>query len=374
MNYSLYLLQSSLKFSDFKVPLLGYVTAFVVTLILIPPVLLIVKKFKLFDRPNARKVHTEPKPTFGGIAILAGTFISLLIWYKFPEHPSIITFLLSVAVLMIVGIMDDLKDLAVRYKLIIQVGVATLLAVSGIRISSFGGLFGVGELHLAAQYTITVLTIVGIINAFNFIDGIDGLAGGMGFMSLITLGLFLNLSDDPGFALMSFALAGSLLAFLYFNFNPARIFMGDTGSLALGLIISVLCIQLMKRNAIAPVPIVPNIYIFTLGLVMIPVFDTLRVFGARLWKGQSPFSPDKTHIHHLITKEGFSHGFATRIICVIHAFILILVYWMKNLQPEFQLLVLIVIMVVLIFLFRNISWLKKFIKPDKKTSVHQSSL
>lgn len=372
MNNSLYLLQSSLKFSDFKIPLLGYVTAFVVTLILIPPVILLVKKLKLFDLPNARKVHTEPKPTFGGFAILAGTFISLLIWYKFPEHPSIIAFLLAVAILMVVGIMDDLKDLAVRYKLIIQVAVASLLAVSGTRITSFGGLFGVGELELTAQYTITVLTIVGITNAFNFIDGIDGLAGGMGFMSLITLGIFLILSDDPGFGLMAFALAGSLLAFLYFNFNPARIFMGDTGSLALGFIVSILCIQLMKRNAIAPVPVVPNIYIFTLGLVMIPVFDTLRVFGIRLWKGLSPFSADKTHIHHLITREGFSHGFATRIICVIHGFILILVYWMKNIRPELQLLVLVGIMILLILFFRNIGLLKKIIKPERKEAVQQS--
>ena len=94
MNNAIYLLQTDLKFSDFKVPLLGYVTAFVVTLILIPPVLLIVKKFKLFDRPSERKEHTDPKPTFGGIAILAGTIIALMIWYKFPNHPSVITFLL----------------------------------------------------------------------------------------------------------------------------------------------------------------------------------------------------------------------------------------------------------------------------------------
>lgn len=369
MNHFFYLIQSTLRFSDFKTAVLCYVTAFVITLVLIPPVLFLVKKFQFFDLPNERKEHQEPKPTFGGIAILAGTLISLLIWFQFSYHPSFITFLISVLVLMGVGILDDLKDLAVRYKLILQVGVASLITIAGIRITSFGGLFGVGELNLLAQYTFTVLTIVGIINAFNFIDGIDGLAGGMGFMSLVTLGIFLTLSQDTAFALIAFALAGSLLAFLYFNFNPSRIFMGDTGSLVLGFVIAVLCVQLMKRNAITPSPIVPNIYVFTLGLVLIPVFDSLRVFSIRLWKGQSPFSPDKTHIHHLITREGFSHGFATRILCIIHGFILILVYWIKNIQPEYQLLVMLGLMLLLILVFLNIGWWKKFFQPRTNASV-----
>jgi UDP-N-acetylmuramyl pentapeptide phosphotransferase/UDP-N-acetylglucosamine-1-phosphate transferase len=98
----------------------------------------------------------------------------------------------------------------------------------------------------------------------------------------------------------------------------------------LGFVIAVLCVQLMKITSIHPAPVVPNIYVFTLGIVMIPVFDTLRVFGTRIWKGRSPFSADKTHIHHLITNKGFTHAFAARIICVFHGFILILVYWLKD--------------------------------------------
>ena len=362
MNNHLYLLQSNLNFADFKFALLCYVTAFVLTLIFIPPVLVMVKRFKLFDKPNARKEHITPTPTFGGIAIFAGTIVSLLFWYKFNNHLSVITFFLSIFIIFGVGFMDDLRDLAARYRFIIEIGLASLLAISGIRITSFGGLFGITELNIFAQYTITVLTIVGITNAFNLIDGVDGLAGGMGFMSLITLGIFLVLSKDFNNAIVAFALAGSLLAFLYFNFNPARIFMGDTGSLMLGFIIAVLCVQLMKINAIATTPVVPYIHIFTLGLVMIPVFDTLRVFGIRLWNGRSPFSADKTHIHHLITNAGFSHNLATIIICILHGFILLLVFMMKNLNPELQLLVLAASMIIFIFLLNNIGLLKKFIK------------
>src|SRR4026208_400658 len=364
MNSHLTLLQASLNFSDFKFGLLTYVMAFVLTLIFIPPVIFMVKRFKLFDRPNARKEHSVPTPTFGGISIFTGMMVSLLFWFKFYNHPSIITFFLSMILLFGVGIMDDLKDLAARYKLVIEVGVASLLAVSGIRITSFGGLFGITELHIMAQYIITVVTIVGITNAFNLIDGIDGLAGGLGFMSLVTLALFLTLSKDLNYAMIAFALGGALLGFLYFNFNPARIFMGDTGSLVLGFVIAVLCVKLMKINSIHPTPVVPNIYVFTLGIVMIPVFDTLRVFGTRIWKGHSPFSADKTHIHHLVTNKGFTHGFAARVICVFHGFILILVYWLKDWKPEVQIFVLICCMGLLVYLFNRIGVLKKYFKPS----------
>jgi len=372
MNNHFRLLQVSLDFSDFKFGLLTYVMAFVLTLIFIPPVIFMVKRFKLFDRPNARKEHLVPTPTFGGISIFAGMMVSLLFWFKFYNHPSIITFFLSMILLFGVGIMDDLKDLAARYKLVIEAGVASLLAVSGIRITSFGGLFGINELHIMAQYIITVVAIVGITNAFNLIDGIDGLAGGLGFMSLVTLGIFLTISKDLNYAMIAFALAGALLGFLYFNFNPARIFMGDTGSLMLGFVIAFLCVQLMKVNAIHPTPVVPNIYVFTLGIVMIPVFDTLRVFGTRIWKGRSPFSADKTHIHHLITNKGFTHAFAARIICVFHGFILILVYWMKNWKPELQVVALFCCMLAIVYLFSRIGILKKYFNPTASIPAPQT--
>lgn len=372
MIHHLNLLQANINFTDFKVGLLSYVMAFVLTLIFIPPVIFMVKRFRLFDRPNARKEHSVPTPTFGGIAIFAGTITSLLFWFKFSNHPATITFILSMVLLCGVGIMDDLKDLAARYKLVIEAGLASLLAVAGIRITSFGGLFGVNELHIAAQYIITVVTIVGITNAFNLIDGIDGLAGGLGFMSLVTLGIFLTISKDINYAMIAFSLAGALLGFLYFNFNPARIFMGDTGSLVLGFVIAVLCVQLMKVNALYTAPVVPNIYVFTLGIVMIPVFDALRVFGMRIWKGHSPFSADKTHIHHLITNKGFTHSFAARIICVVHGFILILAYWMKNLKPELQVAMLFCCMFCAIYCFKRIGVLKKYFKPAHSILTTQS--
>jgi UDP-N-acetylmuramyl pentapeptide phosphotransferase/UDP-N-acetylglucosamine-1-phosphate transferase len=353
MNNHPHLLQLDLYFHDYKSALLCFITAFVVTLIAIPPIIHLIKKYRLYDVPNARKEHSTPIPTMGGIAIVAGMMMALFLWFPLTNQIAQISFFFSIVVLFALGIMDDLKDLSAKYKFLIQISLATLIALSGIRITSFDGLFGIYELPLSAQYTFTILAITGITNAFNLIDGIDGLAGGIGFMSLITLGLFLTMSGDVNTALIAFALAGALFAFLYFNFNPAKIFMGDTGSLVLGFVVAVLCIRLMQVNVMIPNPIVLNAPVFVLGIVLIPVFDTIRVFSTRIWKGKSPFEADRTHIHHLLTNQGFSHGFAAKLICFLHGFVLIEVYWLRAFKPELILVILIAFMLAATALLKS---------------------
>lgn len=360
-----YLLQINLHFHDYKFALLCFVTAFVVTLLAIPPIITLINRYKLYDIPNARKEHRMPVPTMGGIAIVGGMLFSLLLWLPFHYELGQIAFFLSVIVLLAVGIMDDLKDLSAKYKLAIQIGLATLITLSGIRINSFDGLFGIHELPVFSQYTFTILAIVGITNAFNLVDGIDGLAGGLGFMSLVTLGIFLTFSGDVNTALIAFALAGGVLAFLYFNFNPARIFMGDTGSLVLGFVIAVLCIRLMQINVHAVNPVLQHSPVFVLGIVLIPVFDTLRVFAIRIWRGKSPFEADRTHIHHLLTNSGFSHAFAARVICFFHALILLEVYVLRDMKQEYSLLLLLLFMLLLSLVLKNSRVFVKSAKFDK---------
>ncbi|MDP9230436.1 MAG: undecaprenyl/decaprenyl-phosphate alpha-N-acetylglucosaminyl 1-phosphate transferase, partial [Bacteroidota bacterium] len=165
------LLQINLYFPDYKFALLCFVTAFTVCLITIPPIISFVKKYHLCDIPNSRKEHTLPIPTMGGIAITAGMLVALFLWFPFAGQASITSFFFSIVILFAIGIMDDLKDLPARYKFVIEVGLAFMIALSGIRITSFSGLFGINELPIAAQYTVTILAIVGITNAFNLIDG-----------------------------------------------------------------------------------------------------------------------------------------------------------------------------------------------------------
>lgn len=366
-----YFLQLDLYFRDYKFALLCFVTAFVVTLIVIPPIIQLIKKYKLYDVPNARKEHSNPIPTMGGIAILAGMMAALLLWFPFHTEAAQVCFFLSIAVLFALGIMDDLKDLSAKYKFVVQIALAGLIALAGIRITTFDGLFGIYELPVSAQYSFTILAIVGITNAFNLIDGIDGLAGGLGFMSLITLGMFLTMNGDVNTALIAFALAGGILAFLYFNLNPARIFMGDTGSLVLGFVVAVLSLRLMQVNVQVSSPVLPHATVFVLGIVLIPVFDTLRVFATRIWNGRSPFMADKTHIHHLLTNQGFSHGFAAKVICFFNAFILMEVYWLRNMKQEWTLVILAGILLAGTLMLKNLGMIYPA-RPKEKSSLPEA--
>lgn len=348
------LLQIDLSFSAFKLGILAFVTAFVVAMIVMPPLIRIIYRFKLFDVPDNRKEHATPIPTMGGLASIAGMAVACALWFQFTQDIFTVSFFFSMAVLLAIGMMDDLKNLPARYKFAIQIAVALLIAFSGVRLTSFNGLFGINELPVSTQYTFTVLALVGITNAFNLIDGIDGLAGGLGFMSLVILGIFLTLSGDANDAIVAFALGGGLLGFLYYNFNPAKIFMGDTGSLVLGFVVSVLCIKLIQLNTGIRSPILPHAPVFAVSVVLIPVFDTLRVFALRIWSGRSPFSPDKNHIHHLLTNNGWNHSVAAKLLCCVHAFALGLGYFLKNLPQITGLSILFSFMLFVILVFRKL--------------------
>jgi len=356
------LLQIELNFSDYKFGLLCFISAFVIAMVCIPPIITLVNKYRLHDIPDSRKEHSLPTATLGGIAIVIGMTLSIALWFPSSFPGEMVTCFFSMAVLCAMGITDDLNDLSPKYKFIVEIALACLIALSGIRINTFGGLFGLNELPITAQYSFTILAIVGIINAFNFIDGIDGLAGGMGFMSLITIGIFLTIGNDTNFALVAFALAGSVLGFLFFNMNPAKIFMGDTGSLVVGFILSILCTRFIQGNSNAAQPIIKAAPLFALGMVLIPVFDAVRVSSLRIWKGQSPFQPDRTHLHHLLTNAGISHTLTSKIICAIHGFVLIEVYWLREMKPIFILLMLIATMMLVTIAFYNVHRLTKLKK------------
>ncbi len=348
------LLQLNLDFHLYRVGMLCFVTAFVIAMLLIPPLIYIIKHFKLYDVPDLRKEHSSPIPTMGGIAVCISMAMACMLWFHFSKDFFTVSFFFSIVILFALGIMDDTNGMKARNKLVIQLALASLIAFSGVRISSLNGILGVYELPLSAQYTITVLAIAGVTNAFNLIDGIDGLAGGLGFMSLVILGLFLTLSSDVNIALIAFALAGGLLGFLYYNFNPARIFMGDTGSLVLGFVTAVLTVRLVQLNATGNLVVLPHSPVFALSLIMIPVFDTLRVFSLRIWKGRSPFDPDKTHIHHLLTNNGWSHNFSAKLICGVHGLILVAGYFLKDIRQEFGILILFSFMFLTVLIFKRL--------------------
>lgn len=340
--------------NEFKLGIISFVTAFVVAMLFMPLFIKLLHRFRLFDEPDSRKVHTTPIPTMGGVVIFLATAISCSLWFTFSNSIFIAAFFFSLTVLFIVGILDDLHNIVAANKLLIQLAIASLIAFSGVRLTSLNGLFGIYELPIYGQYTLTVVAITGITNAFNLIDGIDGLAGGIGFLSLLVLGNLLTLSSHPNEALLAFSLAGALVGFLYYNMNPARIFMGDTGSLVLGFVVAVLTVLLIQVNTVTAKPFLTHAPIYGLSIVLIPVFDTLRVFALRIWQGKHPFAPDKTHIHHLLTNNGWTHKFTNRLICSLHAGVLVLTYLLKKLPQELGLAILSATMLLSVFTLRRI--------------------
>ncbi len=285
------------------------ICSFLITYITIPSVIKLAYQKKLLDIPDSRKVHVQAIPSLGGIGIFIGVLISFTLFCSLNSFETYKYILTAYLVLFFVGIKDDLLPMPASKKFIIQILIAILIAYGGIRISTLHGLFGIYDLPIIVSYFLTVLFIVGVTNAYNLIDGVDGLAGGLGGIGCTTLGILLLWVQEYNYAILAFAITGSLLAFLRYNFAkyPKKTFMGDGGSLLLGLTITILSIRFIEApNTLEILNISSPIGIVT-GIIFIPVYDTLRVFTLRILNGQSPFQPDKSHIHHEFLRSKVGH-------------------------------------------------------------------
>jgi UDP-N-acetylmuramyl pentapeptide phosphotransferase/UDP-N-acetylglucosamine-1-phosphate transferase len=266
---------------------------------------------KLVDAPgDERKVHTRHIPTIGGITIFGATLFAYLLWYPVIENISFKYIAASMMILFFIGIKDDLVGTAPIKKLLGHLAVAFILVfMAGIKITSMHGLFGIHEIPDWAGILLSVFTYTVIVNAFNLIDGIDGLAAGVGIIVCFTFGAWFYLAGSVEDAILAFALAGALLGFLIFNFAPARIFMGDSGSLLIGLIVAVLAIKIVEFSTLKLPLEMSRISkpIFAMSAIVYPMVDTLRIFLVRSIKGRSPFSADRNHLHHKLIDMGLSH-------------------------------------------------------------------
>lgn len=300
--------------------------SFSIVYFVIPKIVKISKIKKLFDVPNHRSASKQIVPTLGGIAILAGFAISFMVSSNNYNINELKYMFVSVIVMFLIGMKDDIIGLAAKKKLFVQIVVAIYLVVMGnLRFSNFHGIFGIQEVNYIAGFIFSVLAIVGIINAFNLIDGIDGLAGGTGLLISIVYGFWFFNAGDFIYALTCFSLAGSLIAFLLYNIfgNTNKIFMGDTGSLILGTIIAILT---MHFNIFYPDPNIAahGLPAVSIAIIIVPLIDTIRVFIIRISQKRSPFSPDKNHIHHnLLLLTGENHLITTSIIIAVNSLIIL---------------------------------------------------
>ncbi len=306
--------------------------AFSITYLSIPVIIFVANSKKLYDVPDARKIHDAPIPSLGGLGIFAGFVMASLTIIPFTDAADFQYFFAAFFVIFFLGLKDDILDISPVKKFIGQVLAAFLIIYKGnIQIQSMHGFMGIDQLPPMFSLIFTYLTIIVIINSFNLIDGVDGLAGSLALMAATIFGTYFYMVDMLPYAILSFATAGSLVAFLIFNFQPAKIFMGDTGSLLLGLINSILVIKFINvvnlPDTAMPIQAGPAM---GFAILMIPLLDTLRVFGIRIANRRSPFSPDRNHIHHILLDRGLSHRTITLALVSVNLVVIIAVYMLRS--------------------------------------------
>lgn len=304
---------------------LGFITSFLVVLLATPSLIKVAKMKHLVDEPKeGRKLHRRSIPTIGGIIIFAANIFSYAIWFPsdnasffggyYQMSKAFIEFKYMIAsyiLLFFIGVKDDIIGVDPFKKLIGHVIVGFILVVmADMRITSMFGLFSLNDLPYWGSVLLSVFTYIVIVNAINLIDGVDGLAAGIGFITCCMFGTYFFLGNSMGVSLFAFILAGSLSAFLLFNYSPAKIFMGDSGSLVIGASIYFLAISCIEMDTRSLPYFVKGISkpLLTMAILVYPLIDTIRVFVYRSIKGVSPFSADKNHIHHKLLSLGLSHS------------------------------------------------------------------
>lgn len=317
--------------------LLSIAISFTITFLAIPVIINVAEMKKLFDVPDERKIHQAPITPLGGLGIFAGFVFGCLLTIHFNESPNFQYFIAASLVIFFLGLKDDILVISPIKKFIGQVLAAFLIIYYGeVQIRSMHGFLGIHQLPEMFSLLLTYFAVIVVINSFNLIDGVDGLAGSLGLLSSVVFGVYFLSAKSAAllpYSIIAFALSGSLLAFLIFNFQPAKIFMGDTGSLLIGTVNALLVIKFIAvagtTDVAYPITASPAV---GFAILMIPLLDTLRVFGIRIFHRRSPFSPDRNHIHHLLLDRGFSHRAITLLLVSINALMLGLAFLFSNLN------------------------------------------
>lgn len=308
--------------------LLGSALSFFITYMSVPIIITVSEWKKLFDAPDARKLHNVPIPSLGGLGIFAGITVSILLSIPFAHAPELQYFMASALVIFFLGMKDDILVLTPIKKLLGQfIAAFIIMQKGGIKIDSMYGVLGFQQIPEAMSVTLTLFTIIVIVNSFNLIDGVDGLAATVGIVTTSVFGTYFYNAGELPYALLAFITTGSLLGFLIFNHAPARIFMGDTGSLLLGLVNATLVVHFISSAGKSDAPLFLDASpAIGFAILMVPLFDTMRVFSLRILARRSPFAPDKNHIHHLLLDLGFSHASVTYILAFLNLIFVALAY------------------------------------------------
>lgn len=370
-NFSFDIIANYLGISVLYIKVIAaFLLSFILVYLSIPKIIRVSYRKQLMDVPGFRSSHSSKVPTLGGVAIFFSVTVVTSIFcpemlFKYHYFPA------ALVILFFIGLMDDLLIVAPKKKLYAQVVSALLIILgSGVRIDSLFGIFGIYELPYIVSVIGTTLAFVILINSYNLIDGIDGLAGGVGtLIALSFVFIFFRLYDySTGF--LAIAIMGALLAFLKFNLSRQyKIFMGDTGSMVVGFLLAFLSIKFINLASEDWLR-VTNAPIITISILIVPIIDTMSVIFIRLSKGKSPFTADKNHIHHRVLRLGFSHMESSLIICISNIAIIVFAYFIRHLETNTMLLL--VILAALFLSYLPLLIFERLIKIRKHKHLHSS--
>ena len=324
---------------------LTFLVSFIVTYLSIPSIVRVARQKKFFDNPSHRRSHLQQIPTLGGVAIFAGFTVAAGSFIRFDFVPSMQYILVACIIIFFIGLKDDIQILAPHKKLIGQITAALVLIIFGnVNFTNIHGFFGIYEINAISSLFLTLFVIIVIINSLNLIDGIDGLASSVGILGTIFFGVWFYISGNIEYCIFSATVLGSLLGFFRFNVSNKefKIFMGDTGSMLVGLLLVVQVIFFNELNAVSVSSFAfKSAPAVSIAVLIIPLCDTLRVFIIRMSRGRSPFVADKNHLHHCMLKLGFKHVQATLLIVLVNTFFIVLAVLLQNIGILWLLLIII---------------------------------
>lgn len=322
------------------------ITAFFIVLFGMPTLIKVAREKGLMDLPeDPRKIHTRAVPTIGGVMIFAALLINVFFWLAVGPAPATEVFQAGSAmavctvIIFFMGLKDDIIGVAASKKLLAHLVVGLILiTVGGYKIQTFGGLFGIEKLPEAVSLFFSLFVYIVVVNALNLIDGVDGLAGGYSVIAMSAFAFWFLNTGQTSDAILALTMAGALLGFLVFNFAPARIFLGDSGSLLMGLVAYALSTHVINT----PQELVPDAWtgiskpVIAMSVLAYPLVDTLRVFCLRAARGISPFSPDRNHLHHRLMMRTRNHAKTSLFVYIFSLSILCIAWARPYLFPQLE--------------------------------------
>lgn len=351
--------------------LIPFVVSMLAAIWIFPKVLRIALMKNIVDNPDARKLQRVPVPVMGGVAVMFGILVALSVCHIYVDCGNLFTIILAMLIMLYVGTIDDIMELSPGIRFLIEIAVTLMLVYScGYSIDHFHGLWGLDTVPPYVSIPLTIVTVVGLINAINLIDGVDGYSSGYCIMACTIFGLFFYLAGDISMVLLASVCAASLIPFFFHNVfgRTSKMFIGDGGTLVMGIVMSIFVLNVLKSDTCCTlyeswgIGLVP----FTLAVLSIPVFDTVRVMSSRILHHTSPFHPDKTHLHHLFISMGYSHIGTTASILLLDLLVLFAWYlaYKCGAGVDVQLYVVILMALLVTFgFYGSMRWCQKHRHP-----------